>query len=1476
MRLKKKKATINFENTSIEDNLDIRRNELSIIRESVQITHIEPSNIINKSNIDIYNNKGTLYSISLENWMNIEGPLVYIFENNVNIIAGLNGSGKSSVVCGIAIGLGYDTNILARGHLLASYIRNGCKYSRLKLILNKNKDQRVTIDRTLTLSNNNEVRTLWKLNGLKCNEKDITILRKEMNIQLDNMISFLAQQRVSQFATQSSQYIFKETIRALSEESNHDNNNNVNDLNIDNLTFFYDKFLDITKNSQSLRSNLYGKETKLVQIKNEIMKAEQNEINYIRYIYCKMAMQLIKVFEILIEGTKEKECLNDNFSIIEEKKKDKEVLEKNINSEINKINELLSEQKKYEEKYDNIIKNIENNKLNGIIKQSHNKIKDVIKETREKIEDPELYLEAYYRKIKDIEYFIKEIDEEIDKYEESLNNNWILKWKNIGLSLVKDEQNGFLLDEGEKLKIKIGKEISQISSEISLYERNIRENEHLKSKLIQRKNYLEEERVRNINDNRENKDLDNQLKIYLNNVRQSALSNSRRQNIIKYFSMNKNISNELYTINSSNLFPKRPVYGPIGSYILLKDRSVQSAVESFLQQFHYYFISEKSDVQLLTNNYNLNVLTLARFSQPIYPEIDEDLRNIGINGFIHQYIIIKDEPIKNILFQIAPQLFLCAIIDLSNNNNYNEKKSGKEFNGKNKKVINLNEDKILYKLSEWLRNKYENINPRIYQNVQLLILNNIVKKEFNDENIINQDNYTNSNIGKFGTLYKLISSLYNTESKTISSNNLDEPMNTVLLLEEYEKHNSNKNQNEDKYINMEGVVEVNNQILKITEDTKQKQKKCDHLRMEYNKKREILNILIECLVNISSIYKDICKMKNLKIKYQSDLKKLNNSIKPDKSKILNKNKDSIYYSIFGNKNIEFSEDVHYNEINNERPIYKELLNISEILEGIANIQFSKLIDIKKEINEISNSITFLNDSNKLKNDELQKLNRIIELNKIEYNKIKDLLSKMKLDLRDHYAQFYSLFYQYYTRTQRKFKNLNLEQLPPYYYLSTENENNNYENFEVLYKIPGMKNILRLIDEKKNNEIFYNNIATDSTLNQNITPQCYNEVIKQVCTEFQLLSTLSDNIEDIFDIKYYNKNIYNKYSLSQKQAKRISNRLKTTNYMYNNVSNNRNPNTNNEPNLNNKRDHNYSILDILLPKSKYQDKYADILNTILKLEYNTHDTNLERLNNLQNEYEILNLEKDTLQKKINEFENYIFKYSKKWLLNLSIIQGVLNDRFFIFMNFINERHSGKIIIPFNERFKYKNLDFLDEISTSCTYSEKDTTKCMENNNSKYNLEKKKEFYDIFINNFEKDHCINILVKFGVDEEFRLFSSGSISGGEQSLCTILYILALQGLCKSNSFTLYDEINQGLDNSRELKLMELLNILSCEKEVRELFQNNKKNLESFDKYNQMIIGTKINQIIIITPHLLPGIMFKNFSIHFVLNGPGFYIKE
>ena len=266
MRLKKKKATINFEDTSIEDNLvnfdnnlDIRRDELSIIRENIEISDIEPSNITDKSNIDIYNNKGTLYSISLENWMNIEGPLVYVFENNVNIIAGLNGSGKSSVVCGIAIGLGYDTNILARGHLLASYIRNGCKYSRLRLILNKDKGQRVTIDRTLTLSNNNEVRTLWKLDGLKCNEKDITTLRKEMNIQLDNMISFLAQQRVSQFATQSSQYIFKETIRALSEESNNNNNNNnindINDINIDNLTFFYNKFLDITKNSQSSHKN---------------------------------------------------------------------------------------------------------------------------------------------------------------------------------------------------------------------------------------------------------------------------------------------------------------------------------------------------------------------------------------------------------------------------------------------------------------------------------------------------------------------------------------------------------------------------------------------------------------------------------------------------------------------------------------------------------------------------------------------------------------------------------------------------------------------------------------------------------------------------------------------------------------------------------------------------------------------------------------------------------------------------------------------------------------------------------------------------------------------------------------------------------------------------------------------------------------------------------------------------------------------
>lgn len=72
---------------------------------------------------------------------------------------------------------------------------------------------------------------------------------------------------------------------------------------------------------------------------------------------------------------------------------------------------------------------------------------------------------------------------------------------------------------------------------------------------------------------------------------------------------------------------------------------------------------------------------------------------------------------------------------------------------------------------------------------------------------------------------------------------------------------------------------------------------------------------------------------------------------------------------------------------------------------------------------------------------------------------------------------------------------------------------------------------------------------------------------------------------------------------------------------------------------------------------------------------------------------------------------------------------------------------------------------------------------------------------------------IFVKFRKDEELSKLTSFRQSGGEKSVSTVLFLLALQNLSKS-PFKLVDEINQGMDRNNEKMINDLL-IELCEEE-------------------------------------------------------------
>lgn len=103
-------------------------------------------------------------------------------------------------------------------------------------------------------------------------------------------------------------------------------------------------------------------------------------------------------------------------------------------------------------------------------------------------------------------------------------------------------------------------------------------------------------------------------------------------------------------------------------------------------------------------------------------------------------------------------------------------------------------------------------------------------------------------------------------------------------------------------------------------------------------------------------------------------------------------------------------------------------------------------------------------------------------------------------------------------------------------------------------------------------------------------------------------------------------------------------------------------------------------------------------------------------------------------------------------------------------------------------------------------------------------------------------LKVLVKFRENEALQQLSSFRQSGGEKSLATALFLLSLQQ-CETAPFRLVDEINQGMDETNERRVFEVL---------REMGD--------------------VAQIFIITPKLIEGIEFSAGARAIVIyGGPG-----
>jgi len=132
---------------------------------------------------------------------------------NLNMVIGPNGTGKSSLVCAICLGLGYATSVLGRASAFGEFVKHGRDEAEIEVELQKRPDDAENYVVGLCIRREDDKRR-FTINGQRANLKDVQQLMRTLSIQIDNLCQFLPQDKVAEFAGLSPVELLEKTLQA--------------------------------------------------------------------------------------------------------------------------------------------------------------------------------------------------------------------------------------------------------------------------------------------------------------------------------------------------------------------------------------------------------------------------------------------------------------------------------------------------------------------------------------------------------------------------------------------------------------------------------------------------------------------------------------------------------------------------------------------------------------------------------------------------------------------------------------------------------------------------------------------------------------------------------------------------------------------------------------------------------------------------------------------------------------------------------------------------------------------------------------------------------------------------------------------------------------------------------------------------------------------------------------------------------------
>ncbi|XP_069619647.1 structural maintenance of chromosomes protein 5 [Ranitomeya imitator] len=336
--------------------------------------------------------EGAILRIKMENFLTYDNCEVFPGPD-LNMIVGANGTGKSSIVCAICLGLAGKTSFIGRADKVGFYVKRGCQKGSVELELYRASGNLI-LTREIQVSNN---QSTWYINGKNAPLKMVEEQVAALNIQVGNFCQFLPQDKVGEFAKLSKTELLEATEKSIGPPEMYN---------------YHCELKNFRKNEKELEDSCKTKEEFLEKLKqgNERYKQDVE-----RYYAKKRHLDKIEMLE-------RKRPWVEYEHVRQEYEKVKEIRDQ-VKEELKQKQESQAPLNQKLQKYDK-----QHKQIDGRMKEKINDIRETSKKCKQKQE----LVEIKEKEIEDIQQRLRmRKDEENDRQKRIFNiRKMIEDWQN--------------------------------------------------------------------------------------------------------------------------------------------------------------------------------------------------------------------------------------------------------------------------------------------------------------------------------------------------------------------------------------------------------------------------------------------------------------------------------------------------------------------------------------------------------------------------------------------------------------------------------------------------------------------------------------------------------------------------------------------------------------------------------------------------------------------------------------------------------------------------------------------------------------------------------------------------------------------------------------------------------------------------------------------------------------------------------------